>query len=569
MNSAYSLFARLSSRSKYSNAIRSVGLLFGGVAIIASVLLVACKPEGEPLQILWTNDTHGFFMPVYHAEFTEVDSYAQTAATEGKVGGYAQIAGLVKKLKEGIWERRTLFVDGGDTFDGSPVAQLTRGDAVIPVLNAMGYDAMVPGNRDFAWSKDDFLRVTGNISFPVVCANLQDSGTGAYVFPRYIIKDVGGLKVAIIGITSPLAGGTTGFQVLGGSLPAAFAIEDDISALAADIRAQEDPDLVVVLSHMGFFQDQKFASRSTGIDVIVGAHTHHNVYESPVVPNADGSRNVIVVQAGSHGKFLGKLDLWIKDKKVVDYDNELVRVSTKYLNEHHIKPDHKVQALADEAYAPFKAMLDEVIGKTSTVIERRGDTQSTMSNFMTDALSEVFNTDTSTFFGIRYGSSMIPGAITVGDVWNMVSPNIGNNGVYVFTQTGTQIKSTINSGLNTEYGPDPYNWGGGDVTRYSNHVKYTFNVTAPNNQHLVDLSITTATAEVVPLVQGGVDVPANLARTFTFVATRGTAAQQVPNTTSVDELVAYIKSKGTISPKIDDRTVQLDNGPSNIADWPI
>lgn len=569
MNSWHVLFVRLSGRSRCRNAVRSMGLLLGGVAIIATALLTACKPEGEPLQILWTNDTHGFFLPVYHAEYSEVDSYTQTAATEGKIGGYAQVAGLVKKLKEGIWERRTLFMDGGDTFDGSPVAQLTRGDAVIPVLNAMGYDAMTPGNRDFAFSKADFLRVTGNITFPVVCANLQDETTKAYIFPRYIIKNVNGLKIAIIGITSPLAGNTAGLDVLGGSLPAAFAIEDDISALAAEIRAQEDPDLVIALSHFGFFQDTKFASRSTGIDVIVGAHTHHNVYESPVVPNADGSRDVIVVQAGSHGKFLGKLQLWVKDKKVVNFDNELIRVSTKYLKEHHIKPDPKVQALADEAYAPFKAMLDEVIGQSTTVIERRGDTQSTMSNFMTDALSEVFNTDTGRFAGIRYGSSIIPGSITVGDVWNMVSPNIGNNGVYVFTQTGTQIKSTLVSGLNTEYGPDPYNWGGGDVTRMSNHVKYTFNVDAPNNQHLVDLSITTATGEVVPLVQGGVDVPANLARSFTFVATSGSAAQQVPNTTAVDELVAYIKSKGTISPKIDDRTVQLDNAPSNIADWPI
>jgi sulfur-oxidizing protein SoxB len=569
MSILHASLRRPSGRSKWKTAVGSVGVWVGALGIIATALLTACKPEGEPLQILWTNDTHGFFMPVYHAEFNEVDSYAQRAVTEGKVGGYAQIAGLVKKMKEGVWENRTLFLDGGDTFDGSPVAQLTRGAAVIPVLNAMGYDAMVPGNRDFAWPKDNFLQVTGEIKFPIVCANLQDATTGAYIFPRYIIKNVHGLKVAIIGVTSPLAGNTAGFKVLGGSLPAAFAIENDISTLAAEIRAQEDPDLVVVLSHFGFFQDQKFAARSTGIDVIVGAHTHHNVYESPVVPNADGSRNVIVVQAGSHGKFLGKLDLWIKDKKVVNFDNELIRVSTKYLAEHHIKPDPKVQALADQAYAPFKAMLDEVIGKTTTVIERRGDTQSTMSNFMTDALSEIFNTDTSTFFGIRYGSSVIPGSITVGDVWNMVSPNIGNNGVYVFTQTGTQIKTTLNNGLNTEYGQDPYNWGGGDVTRYSNHVKYTFNVNAPNNQHLVDLSITTATGEVVNLVQGGVDVPANLARTFTFVATNGTPAQQVPNTTAVDELVAYIKSKGTISPKIDDRTLQLDNGPSNIADWPI
>jgi 2',3'-cyclic-nucleotide 2'-phosphodiesterase (5'-nucleotidase family) len=522
---------------------------------------------------LWTNDTHGFFLPVYHAEYSEIDSYAGIAATEGKVGGYAQIAGLVKKLKKGIWEHNTLLVDVGDTFDGSPVAQITRGQAVVPVLNAMGYDAWTPGNRDFAWPKADFLAVTSQLNFPMVCANLQDATTGDFVFPRYIIKRVGGLKVAMIGLTT-LAGGGQGFKVLGttppanNSLPGSFAIEPEISALAAEIRAQENPDLVILLSHMGFYQDQKFASRSTGIDVIVGAHTHHNVKAAPVVANLDGSRDVIVVQAGSHGKYLGRLQLRVKDQKVVDYSNELIRVSTANLKKLHVKPDREVEELAQQAYAPFQAMLDREIGYTTTVLERRGDTQSTMTNFLNDAVAERFGADGSRFPGIRYGSSVIPGPITVGDVWNIVSPNFGDNKVYTYTLTGTQILQTLNGGLNTEYGPDPYNWAGGDVTRFNGRVKYTFKVDAPNNQHLVDLSITTAGGETLDLVKDGVNVPANLARVFTFAGTfsLGAPATPVPNVTAVDEIVAYIQSKGTISPVIDDRTVQLDTAPSNVVD---
>jgi sulfur-oxidizing protein SoxB len=563
MNSLRALFERLSSCVGRKKIVLSAALLLSSV-IGGTVLLTACD-VGDPLQILWTNDTHGFFLPVYHAEYSEIDSYAQTAATEGKVGGYAQIAGLVKKLKEGIWEHNTLFVDAGDTFDGSPVAQMTRGQAVIPVLNAMGYDAWTPGNRDFAWPKADFLAVTSQLNFPMVCANLQDATTGEFVFPRYIVKQVGGLKIAIIGLTS-LAGGGQGFQLLGGNTPGTV-LEDSISTLAADIRAQENPDLIVALSHMGFYQDQKIASRTTGIDVIVGAHTHHNVYAAPVIANADGSRNVIVVQAGSHGKFLGKLNLWVKDQKVVNFNNELIRVSTKNLEKLHVTPDPKVQALAEQAYAPFKAMLDQVVGYTTTVLERRGDTQSTMTNFLNDALAERYGVDGARFPGIRYGSSVIPGPITVGDVWNIVSPNFGNNMVYTFTQTGTQILATLNGGLNTEYGPDPYNWNGGDVFRFNGRVKYTYNVNAPNNQHLVDVSVTKTDGTTVTLMTGGVTVPANLATVFTFATTMGGGAP-VPNVTAVDEIVAYIQSKPnhTISAPIDDRTVQLDNGPSNIAD---
>jgi 2',3'-cyclic-nucleotide 2'-phosphodiesterase (5'-nucleotidase family) len=530
----------------------------GAMVVMASIALSSCSggdpADTVPLQILWTNDTHGYFLPTYHAEFEEIDTYAQTAATEGKIGGYAQIAGLVKKLKADAGHQNTLFLDGGDTFDGSPVAQLTRGDAVVPVLNAMGYDAMVPGNRDFAFSKADFLSVTGKISFPIVCANLLDTTTGTYVFPQYLIKQLQGLKVAIIGVTSPLANNTSGLTVLGGSSGAAgFGIETQISGLALQIRKQENPDLVIVISHLGYNQDRKFASRSAEIDVIVGAHTHHNIYDAPTVKSADGARDVIVVQAGSHGKFLGKLDLKVKNKKIVEFNNQLIRIVSKDL-----APDPTVQALAEAAYAPFKAMLDEVIGSTTTVVERRGDVQSTMSNFLADATAEIFGVDGSRHFGIRYGSTIIPGSITVGDVWNMVSPNIGDNGMYVFTQTGTQIKATINSGLNQEYGPDPYNWPGGDVSRHNKQIKYTYKVNAPDNQHIVDLSITTTAGESVELVKGGVDNTANLARVFTFAATSGTPAQRVPNTTAVDEIVKYIQSKGTISPQIDDRAVRVD-----------
>ncbi|MBI5040245.1 MAG: 5'-nucleotidase C-terminal domain-containing protein [Gammaproteobacteria bacterium] len=520
-------------------------------------------PDGTPLQILWTNDTHGFFLPVYHAEYSEIDSYAETAATEGKVGGYAQVAGLVKVLRQGIWEQNTMLVDAGDTFDGSPVAQMTRGHAVVPVLNAMGYDAWTPGNRDFAWTKADFMSVTGELNFPMVCANLQDAATHQFVFPRYIIKQIGGLKVAILGLTS-LAGGGQGFEVLGGPIPGTV-LENSISALTADIRANENPDLVVAISHMGFYQDQKIAAHTTGIDVIVGSHTHHNVYTAPTVANADGSRNVIVVQAGSHGKFLGQLQLWVQDQQVTSYSNSLVRVTAQTLNDLHATPDSTVEELAEQAYEPFAEYLDEVVGQSTTVLERRGDTQSTMTNFLTDALAERYGVDGARFPGIRYGSSIIPGPITVGDVWNIVSPNFGDNKVYTFTQTGAQILGALNNGLNTEYGTDPYQWNGGDVFRFNGRVKYTFKVNAPNNQHVRSLSVTKANGQAVSLVTNGVPVTANLGTVFTFASTLPSGTP-VPNVTAVDEIVSYIQNKGTVGPTIDDRTVQADSAPTNVTD---
>lgn len=566
-----------------------------------------------PFQILWMNDTHGYFVPTYHAEYTEVDSYATTAATEGTVGGYARIAAMVKGFKAQTTD--VVFVDGGDTFDGSPVAQLTQGTAVVPVLNAMGIDVGIPGNRDFAWNKESFLALvnggttTGTmgglngfsgspgvasgvtaagttspgLTYPLIAANLLDGTTSLPVLPRYYIKQTPNLKIAFIGLTSPLAGntkkadGSAGFKIEGATTtpacsttPCGFNIENEISSLAATIRQKENPDLVVVISHMGYFQDRKFASRSTGIDVIVGAHTHHNVTNPPAIPNADGTRKVVVVQAGSHGKYLGKLDLQVSGKKVVSYTNTLVRVNAANAP----IPDAAVQALADAAYAPFKAQFDTVVGYTTTVIERRGDTQSTMSSFLTDAMASIFGTDVSSFGGIRYGSS-IPGSaanpfpITYGDVVNMISPNItSGNATYVSTTTGTAILSGLTSGLNNEYGTDIYTWGGGDVTRYNGNVRYTYNITAADGAHIVDLSVKSG-GSTYPLVVAGVQNATNLARTFTIASFSGTVANMTPAVTAVDQIVAYIQAQptkttvggvayGTVAPKLDDRAVCLD-----------
>jgi len=271
---------------------------------------------------------------------------------------------------------------------------------------------------------------------------------------------------------------------------------------------------------------------------------------------------VVVVQAGSHGKYLGKLDLQLKDGKVASYTNTLLRVNAASAP----TPDPEVQALADAAYAPFKAQFDKVVGFTTVSIIRRGDVQTTMGNFLADAGAGILGTELSSASGIRYGSSLPgsaakPGPITYGDVMNIVSTNSGGNAMYVRTMTGAAIVSSISTGLNTEYGPDPYNWGGGDVTRYSKAVKYTFNITAPDNAHIVNLSVTDKDGVVWPMVVNGVSNTANQAKVFTFAGTTGALTERVASPlTAVDQIVAYIQSQpaATVSPKIDDRAVCLD-----------
>jgi len=545
----------------HRKACIQAGLSF--LVAAASVLFFAgtspanADSETQYIRLLWTNDTHGFFVPVWHAEFEELDSYEGTAATEGKVGGYANIKALADKLR-GPYPN-SLFVDSGDTFDGSPVAQKTQGLDVIPVINAMGFDAMTPGNRDFAFGKAKFLQATAAITAPYLSMNLRDEDTGELVFDPYLVKDLpGGMRVAIVGVTHPLS--TTGF-VHGENLAPrssyeAFQVADELSRLVARIRAEHHPDLVVAISHFGYLQDLKLASEQSGLDVILGAHTHHNLFEEHLVKDRNGKKDVVVVQAGSHGKYLGKLDLEVRSGddnnrpgKIRVSDYELIRVLAD-----DIVPDATVQALADAAYAPFAAELDRVIGTTDVVVARRGDVQSTMANLLTDAWAAIYGTDLSRHFGIRYGSSIVPGPITVGDVWNMVSPNIGGNRMYVGTTNGAFVYGQINGGLDREYGDDPYDWAGGDVTRFNNNVTYTYKVNAPDNQHLVDLKIGNDY-----LVQDGAPT-SNLSKTYTYAASApaGSGTPPVPATTAVDEIIKYIEAQGTVSSGIDGRTRRLD-----------
>lgn len=512
-----------------------------------------CDRHSDEVRLLWTNDTHGFFMPVYHAEPDNIDQYAGIAATEGTLGGYAQIATLVKKYKP----RRTnaLFLDSGDTFDGSPVAQMTRGEAVIPVLNAMGYDAWVPGNRDFAWGKAEFLRVTSMINFPTVGSTLRYADTGELVFPPYAIMKLPTKKVLLIGLVHPLVtdGFALGKQLAPDGSPDAFNVADEISQLVAELRASEKPDLVVAMSHFGKLQDLKFATLQSGIDVILGGHSH-DVFEQPSVLQGKDGRNVIVTQAGSHSVYLGILDVKIeanKDISIADYKVE--RIISK-----DVTPDKKVLKIARQAYAPFKHYLEKQVGYTSTTIWRRGETQSNMANLLLDALTETFGADISHFRGIRYGATIPPGPITVGDVWNMVSPNWGDNKVYTGAIKGSFVYNILNTLLNRQFGDDPYNWPGGDVMRWNGNVKYTFRVNAPDNQHLVDLKIGNDY-----LVQNGVINPTNIDEIYTFAATSPPppapqTATPVPDTTAVDEIIKYIEARQTVSPVLDDRTVRLD-----------
>ncbi|VAX25120.1 5'-nucleotidase [hydrothermal vent metagenome] len=528
----------VSSRKLFYPLVFAIAFTFmpGGGLWNPSATIADSKAGDEPktLTILWTNDTHGYLHPLYHKEIDE-DNYLEIAKKEGKIGGWANLATLIKKLRSKAPDS-TLLLDAGDTWHGTGLALFTRGSAIVKVMNALQYDAMTPGNVDFLYPKEIFMKRVEESNFPVLAANMYDMEWGDPVMKRYIIKEKAGLKIAIIGIAYQWTAKTGNREYTEGW---SFGLrEDEISELIKTIRAEHNPDVVIALSHMGFAVDKKYPTRVKGIDVIVGAHTHDNVYNPPVI---DGT---IIVQAGSHGKFLGKLDLKVANKKVVSFEHKIIRIVAK-----DITPDPEIKELIATEYAPFKDKLERIIGETKTMLYRRATYENTMDNFITDAYRAMSKADVAFSPAWRFGLTILPGKISVADVYGMVP---SEEPVVTFTLSGGNLKAILEAALDNVLAKNPYAQLGGDLIRFSG-MQVTIDESKKFGKRIVSLRI------------GGEPYEAEKKYTVVSANTQIHTAPTAENvsTTSkiaVEELIKFIEKKKIIAPKIDGRVkIVTDN----------
>ena len=485
------------------------------------------RGQDTTLRFLWTNDTHGYLAPAYHREENEND-YLEKARKEGKIGGFAHIATLVNRLRKEMPEN-TLFLDGGDTFHGTAVPLFGKGKPVVEVMNAMGYDAMVPGNVDFLYPKEVLQERAEEANFKIIAANIYDQEWGDAVFDQYLIKEIDGVKVAIVGITYQWTAKTGDRELTEGW---SFGLrEREIGELVEELREDEEVDVVVGLSHMGYQVDQKYAARVKGFDAIIGAHTHDVTLDPPVVGNT------VVVQAGSQGKYVGRLDLKIKNGKVSGFEHEILRVVSK-----DIPADPKVQALIDKAFAPYKKQLERVIGETKTMLYRRARWQSTMDNFITDAYKDMASADVAFSPAWRFGATILPGKIRVEDVYNMVPTN---GQILTYKMSGLVIKNVLESAIDNVLNQDPYLQLGGDMVRFAG-MEMRYDETKPTGQRLVEIKV------------GG--KPIDMKKEYAIVSANtqfhnapGVKAVKNTGKIAVEELIRYIEKQTPIAPKLDDR----------------
>ena len=398
-------------------------------------------PENKTtLTLVQLNDSHAYF-DLHQELFWQGDGAVYRPA-----GGYARIATLVRQIQADSGGRM-LFCDCGDTLHGTYPALKTQGQAMIPVLNALGFDAMT-AHWEFALGPVVFKQRAAELDYPVLAANVYEQTTKKLLFPSYIVKKIGDLRIGLIGIAS---------NIIEKTMPASFSEglhftlgREELPLIIDTLRNKEKADLIVLVSHLGFPQDMKLLSEVPGIDVCLSGHTHNRLAR-PVLQG-----KTLVIQSGCHESFLGRLDLVWENGQVVDYRHQLIEVDAGIL------PDPEVDGLVQRALAPFQDELSTVVGETATALHRATMLETTMDNFLLQSLLET--TDAQLVFsnGWRYGAPVVPGPVTLNDLYNIIPMNPPISTVEL---TGAELVEMLEENLERTFSADPYNQMGGYVKR--------------------------------------------------------------------------------------------------------
>ncbi len=396
--------------------------------------------SAKALTILQLNDSHAYF-DLHQEVFWEGGQAVCRPA-----GGYARIAALVKRIRAANQEG-TLFCDCGDTFHGTYPALDTRGAALIPVLNALGLDAMT-AHWEFAFGPGTFKELAADLSYPMLAMNVYDKATRSRSFSPYRVVESGGCRVGLAGIASNIVDKTMPpsysegleFTLGRGELPGIIDV----------LRTQEKVDLVLLVSHLGLPQDLKVLSEVPGVDICLSGHTHNRLY-TPVLQG-----KTLVIQSGCHGSFLGRLDLKVDGGRVVEWRHELMEVKAA------VSPDPEAEDLVRHALAPYRELLSEVVGETATPLNRATMLESTMDNFLLQALLESTGAQLALSNGWRFGAPIPAGKVTVNDLYDIIPMDPPVSTVEL---RGDEIVSMLEENLERTFGRDAYDQMGGYVKR--------------------------------------------------------------------------------------------------------
>ena len=385
--------------------------------------------------------------------FTPLD-FEQAALRYGKLGGFAHLATLVKQLKAS--RPGALLLDGGDTWQGSATALWTQGQDMVDAAKLLGVDVMT-GHWEFTLGMDRVKQIVendfkGGIEF--IAQNIKTADFGDPVFAPYLMRQINGVSVAIIGQAFPYTPiANPRYLVADWS----FGIQEESMQKVVDEVRAKGAQLVVLLSHNGMDVDLKMASRVRGIHAILGGHTHDGV---PVaIPVANPGGKTLVTNAGSNSKFLGVMDFDVRGGELRDYRYRLLPIFANQL-----PADPAMDALIRKVRAPFAARLDEKLAVTDGLLYRRGNFNGSWDQLICDALIDVQGADLAFSPGFRWGTSLLPGETITRELL-MDQLAITYPYATLTPMTGETLKAVLEDVADNLFNPDPYYQQGGDMVR--------------------------------------------------------------------------------------------------------
>ena len=407
--------------------------------------------EGVPPHLVGETFLNHFSIPAgsaYAYAHTMVD-YLSLAKSYGKLGGLDRTATLIKAIRAERGDNKVLLLDGGDTWQGSYCSLKTQGADMVAAMKALKPDAMV-GHWEFTLGKERVEELVDEMGYPFLGSNCFDTEWDERVFQSTAYFERGGIKVAVIGQHFPYTPIANPSHLVEGW---SFGIRPDEIQSNIDEARDNGAEIIVLLSHNGFDVDQKLAADISGIDVILTGHTHD------AVPEAVRIGKTLVLSSGSHGKYLGRIDLKVEGGQVVDASSTLIPVFSDV-----ISPDSEMTSLISQLRAPYEAECNRVIGKAGSLLYRRGNFNGSWDDVICDAIREERDVEIALSPGFRWGTTLLPDQpITIDDMYSQTAMNYP--AVYRTEMTGEQLKIMLEDVCDNLFNPNPYYQQGGDMVR--------------------------------------------------------------------------------------------------------
>lgn len=433
--------------------------------IILSIIGFFNIKEPRKVSLVYFADLHGHFEEHPELFWSDKDS----SKTELEVaGGVGRIKYVLDTLKQ---DESVLFMDAGDTIQGSAEVALTSGELAVPILNALDIDLAIPGNWEVVYGTKKFKEIASQLKFPFIASNIKDESSNELLFPPYLIKEVNGIKLGILGFTDPDVpvrqppSFSYGFKYLG---------DEVLQPYIDKLLQTEKVDVVVLLTHIGLPKAVHLAGKLQGVDILLSSDTHERTYE-PIIVN-----DTWVVEPGAFGSFLGRLDLEINGEGELKKNWTLIELRGSSYPE-----DKKIKELVAKTIAPLSDDLKKTIGQTQVDLARYNVIETSLDAILADALRDSTNTEVALSNGFRFAYPIVKGEILERDLWSIYPINTQ---IKVGQVTGKQLKDFYEKEIENVFSANPEKLFGGWLPRPSG-IHFEFKVKNPPLNRITKMEI--------------------------------------------------------------------------------